>query len=58
MVALVVRENDHRRILILSANGAERRNLQTGDVDLRGGVRWFHSWTDYLITEYWLLPQE
>jgi serine/threonine protein kinase len=40
VVALVVTENDRRRILILSADGAERRDLPTGDVEVRGGVAW------------------
>ena len=40
LVALVVREKDRRRILLLSTNGTERRNLPTGEVELHGGVAW------------------
>jgi len=39
-VALVATESDRRRILILGANGAERRELPTGEVEVRGGISW------------------
>ncbi|MGD8395779.1 MAG: protein kinase [Candidatus Eiseniibacteriota bacterium] len=37
-VALVVAEGHRRSILVLSANGAERRELPSGAVTVRGGV--------------------
>jgi len=40
LVALVVREEDRRRILLVSTNGRERRDLPTGEVDLYSGVAW------------------
>jgi Tol biopolymer transport system component len=39
-VALVLRENDHKRILILDADGVERRDLPTGQVEVRGPITW------------------
>jgi eukaryotic-like serine/threonine-protein kinase len=39
-LALVVKKDDRRRILILSADGAERRELSTGPVAVHGGIAW------------------
>jgi Tol biopolymer transport system component len=39
-VALVAAEDDRTRVLIVSADGAERRELPTGEVEVRGGVSW------------------
>lgn len=39
-VALIVTENERSQVLILSGNGAERRILPTGDVEVGRGVAW------------------
>jgi Tol biopolymer transport system component len=40
LVALELTERNRTRILILSADGAERRELPTGTIEARGGISW------------------